>query len=400
MKYVSGGLAMKVEWKQCYRIGISIFILFICMSYWTKVAGFLGLVLSAMSPLIIGFVIAYLLNILMNFFERFYFKKYRNKAIVAKSKRPVCLILSIVTMIGIVGVLVYMIIPELISCFALLIEEIPGVVKTFTENEYVKKYMSSDVMAELNNLDWQSYAEKFAEFLSSGVGGAVDKVASMATSVFSSVASGVLGFIFAIYFLLGKEQLIGQSKRIMLGYLKEKWYNKIMYFLSIADDCFHQYIVGKCIDAVILGVMCAIGMAIFRFPYAVMIGALVGFTALIPVAGAYIGAGVGAFMILTVSPFKALLFIIFIIVLQQIEGNLIYPKVMSSSIGLPGVWVLAAITVGGSLSGVVGMLIGVPIAAVIYRIVKEDVVKREKEKKPVVVAKENQLETDEDRPEK
>lgn len=369
---------MKVEWKQCYRIGISIFILFICIKYWSKVAGFLSLLFSAISPLIIGFAIAYLLNILMNFFEKYYFRKYNNKKIVAKSKRPVCLILAIVTMIGIVAILIYMIIPELVTCFTLLIEEIPRVVESFTENDYVKRYLSSDVMAELNNLNWKSYAEKFVVFLSSGVSGAVDKVASMATSVFSSVVSGVLGFIFAIYFLTGKELLINQSKRIMHSYLKEEWYNKIMHFLLIADDCFHQYIVGKCIDAVILGVMCAVGMAIFRFPYAIMIGAMVGFTALIPVAGAYIGAGVGAFMILTVSPIKALLFIVFIIVLQQIEGNLIYPKVMSNSIGLPGVWVLAAITVGGSLSGIVGMLIGVPIAAVIYKVIKEEVVKREK----------------------
>ena len=159
--------------------------------------------------------------------------------------------------------------------------------------------------------------------------------------------------------------------------MKEKWYDKLMYYLRMTDECFHQYIVGKCIDAVVLGVMCAIGMAIFRFPYAIMGGALIGFTALIPVAGAYIGAGIGAFMIFTVSPIKSLLFIVFIIVLQQIEGNLIYPKIMSSSIGLPGVWVLAAITVGGSLSGILGMLIGVPIAAVIYQIVREEVLKRE-----------------------
>lgn len=375
---------MKVEWKQCYKIGISIFILFLCITYWKTVAGFISLMFSAMSPLIVGIAIAYMLNILMNFYEKYYFRKYSNKAIVAKTRRPVCLILAIFTMLGLIAFLTYLIIPELISCFTMLIEEIPGVIKDLSKNEHIIKLMPDDIMQELNNLEWKSYAEKFMGFLSSGVSGAVDTVATMATSVFSSVVSGVLGFIFAIYFLMGKETLIKQSKRLLQGYLKEKWYDKLMHYFAITNDCFHQYIVGKCIDAVILGVMCAVGMAIFRFPYAMMIGALVGFTALIPVAGAYIGAGVGAFMILTVSPVKALLFIVFIIVLQQIEGNLIYPKVMSNSIGLPGIWVLAAITVGGSLSGIIGMLIAVPIVAVIYKIIKEDVVKREQKKKAIV----------------
>lgn len=150
-------------------------------------------------------------------------------------------------------------------------------------------------------------------------------------------------------------------------------YNKITYVLSIMNDCFRKYIVGQCTEAVILGLLCIIGMLILQLPYATMIGALIALTALIPVAGAYIGAVVGAFMILTVSPIKALFFLIFLVVLQQLEGNIIYPKVVGSSLGLPGIWVLAAITVGGGIMGIFGMLIGVPIVAAIYRIVKNDV---------------------------
>ena len=145
-----------------------------------------------------------------------------------------------------------------------------------------------------------------------------------------------------------------------------------MHWLSIFNDSFHRFIVGQCTEAVILGVLCILGMLIFRFPYAMMIGTLVGFTALIPIAGSYIGAIVGAIMILTVSPLKSLLFLLFIVVLQQIEGNLIYPRVIGKSIGLPSLWVLAAVTVGGSLMGVMGMLIGVPIVAALYRLLKED----------------------------
>lgn len=385
---------MKIEWKQCFRVGISIFLLFLCISYWKTVAGFISVLISAMSPLIAGAIIAYLLNILMAFYERYYFTRFSDKKIVAKSRSVVCLLLSIITMIGVIAILVYMIIPELVSCFAMLMDKIPGMVEGLSKNPYIKDLMPKDIMAELNNLDWESYAQKLSGFLTTGAIGAVDKVANVATSVFSSVFSGVLGFIFALYFLLSKEKILTQFKRLMRAYIKENWYNKIMYYLKMTDECFHQYIVGKCLDAVILGVLCAFGMTIFRLPYAVMIGALIGFTALIPVAGAYIGGGIGAFMIFTVSPIKALLFIIFLIVLQQIEGNLIYPKIMSSSIGLPGVWVLAAITVGGSLSGVVGMLVGVPIAAVVYQILQEEVVKKEKAECEIVETEEVAKETE------
>ena len=147
--------------------------------------------------------------------------------------------------------------------------------------------------------------------------------------------------------------------------------------LGIFDDCFRKYLVGQCTEAVILGALCALGMMIFKFPYAVMIGTLIGFTALIPVAGAYIGAAVGAIMILTVSPVQSLLFLVFIVVLQQIEGNLIYPKVVGSSLGLPALWVLAAVTIGGGVMGIPGMLLGVPISAALYRLIKQDVLKKE-----------------------
>ena len=139
------------------------------------------------------------------------------------------------------------------------------------------------------------------------------------------------------------------------------------------DDCFHRFIVGQCTEAVILGVLCIIGMSILRIPYALMIGTLMGFTALIPIVGGLIGAGVGAFLILMESPVKALIFIIFVIILQQVEGNLIYPKVVGSTIGLPGLWVLAAVTVGGGVFGIPGMLVGVPVVATLYRLVREDI---------------------------
>lgn len=369
---------MKIEWKQCWKVGVSIFILFLCINYWKTVAGTISVLIGAMSPLFIGIAIAYILNILMAFYEKYYFVKFSEKKIVSKTKRGVCMCLSIITMLGVIAILVYMIIPELVACFEMLLDKAPKIINDIPNNPYIKEFMPKDIMKQLNNLNWDEYAHKISDFLTTGALGAVDTVANVATSVLSSLVSAVLGFIFAIYFLMSKEKLVGQLKRVLKTFLKEKWYNKIMYYSKMTDECFHQYIVGKIIDAVILGGMCAVGMAIFRFPYAVMIGALIGFTALIPVAGAYIGGGIGAFMIFTVSPIKALLFIIFLVILQQIEGNLIYPKIMSNSVGLPGVWVLAAITVGGSLCGVLGMLIAVPVVAVAYQILQEQVRKKSK----------------------
>ena len=155
---------------------------------------------------------------------------------------------------------------------------------------------------------------------------------------------------------------------MMEYFLKPSWNEKIRYVADVFDHSFHNFIVGQCIEAVVLGVLCIAGMALLKLPYAMMIGTLIGFTALIPVAGAYIGAGVGVFMILTVSPIKALVFLIFVVVLQQLEGNLIYPKVVGNSIGLPGIWVLAAVTVGGGLMGIPGMLLGVPVVAALYQL--------------------------------
>lgn len=209
----------------------------------------------------------------------------------------------------------------------------------------------------------------------SGFGGVMSSVVSVVGSVISSVVTVAVALIFSIYLLTGKEKLISQSKRMISTYLP-KADKKIFYVLNTLNDSFHRFIVGQCTEAVILGGLCMIGMWIFRFPYAVMVGVLIGFTALIPIAGAYIGAGVGAFMILTESPLQALLFLVFIVVLQQLEGNLVYPKVVGSSIGLPGIWVLAAITIGGGLMGVLGMLLAVPLLATVYKLIQADVRKR------------------------
>ena len=367
---------MKLSWKDCLKVGGSIFALYLAVHYWQNAAGLVTGLLSAAMPLIIGGVVAYLVNILMSAYERDYFPNSKNQFVI-KSRRPICMALAFLTLIAIVVLIFGLIIPQLGECIGVIIEELPGFMEKIIVIANDLKLFDPETLESLAAIDWKSQIGKLVEFVSSGIGDVVDVVVSAVSSVFSWIVTGLLSTIFAIYLLSGKEALNDQCHRILKRYLPESIYGKIFYFVHILDDCFHRYIVGQCTEAVILGSLCALGMGILRLPYAMMIGALVGFTALIPVAGAYIGAGVGAFMILTVDSFKALIFLIFLVILQQLEGNLIYPKVVGSSMGLPGIWVLAAVTIGGSIAGVGGMLLGVPLAATAYRIIQDDVRKAE-----------------------
>lgn len=371
---------MSISWKNCFKIGGSIFLLYLACFYWADVSSFLGTLLGALSPVFLGFSIAYVVNILMSFYERHYITKFANRKIVKGTKRPVCLTGAVITVLGIVALVIWLVVPELVSCISLLVSEIPKAIEKAVGSSWMQKVLPKDIIAQLSSVDWMSHITKAVSVITTGLGDAISTVVSAVSSVFSVMVSMVLGVIFSLYMLISKEKLQKQSSALLQRYGKIGWQQKIHHFLSVLNRCFHNFIVGQCIEAVILGALCTLGMWIFGFPYATMIGALIGFTALIPVVGAFIGAGVGFIMILTVSPIKALLFIVFIVVLQQLEGNLIYPKVVGESIGLPALWVLAAVTVGGSLLGVLGMLVGVPLAAAIYQLLKEDVKKEQKRK--------------------
>ena len=284
---------------------------------------------------------------------------------------------AIFTLCGIVALVVGLVVPELTSCVKLLLQSAGPAVDKLLDTQLVEQLLPADLLQKLDAVNWTDAVQKVVAFVGSGLAIAADAVVATVASVFSSLVNIFLSIIFAVYLLLGRDKLKAQCKRLLACYLPKTLNHKILHCLAVINECFHNYIVGQCLEAVILGVLCIVGMTIFRFPYAMMIGTLIGFTALIPIAGAYIGAGVGAIMILTQSPVKALLFLLFIVILQQLEGNLIYPKVVGGSIGLPALWVLAAVTVGGSLMGIVGMLLGVPIVAALYRLLREDMEKRE-----------------------
>ncbi len=365
---------MKIEWKTCCRIGLSIFLLFLCVHYWNTAVGLFLLAFKAAVPLLTGCAIAYMVNILMSLYEKYYVLFRAKKGGAAdKGRRSVCMAAAFLTLFAAAALLVKMVVPELVSCIQLLGVKLSEVIGQYGDSRFLPALLPEETLKALASMDWEKTIQQATRFLSSGISGAVGTMTSMVASLFSGMVTCLVGFIFSVYLLSGKEKLQSQGLRLMRSYLRPEWNRKILYVLRVLNDSFHHYIVGQCVEAVILGSLCAGGMLILRMPYAVMIGTLVGFTALIPVAGAYIGAGVGAFMILTVSPLKAVLFLVFIVVLQQVEGNVIYPRVVGSSVGLPGIWVLAAVTIGGGLSGVLGMLLGVPIAASLYRMLREDV---------------------------
>ena len=370
-----------LQWKTCLRAGVTVALVYLAIHYWGPVSAALGVLLGAAWPLLLGAGIAYVVNILMRFYETHIFRKC-NRPLFLKLRRGGCMVAAYLTILVIVGLIVGLIVPELIRAVQLLLNETPALIDRLygelMKNPEIAQYLPN-AEANLGELgaDWQQLLTGVLEWLGGGWNGLMNSVVATVSGVFSGAVTLVMGFMFSFYILYGKEKLGRQVRRLMRTYLKPAWCERTFYVLNVLDDSFHRYVVGQCTEAVILGTLCMLGMLIFGFPYATMIGALVGATALIPIAGAYIGAGVGAILILTVSPMEALLFLVFIVVLQQLEGNLIYPRVVGTQLGLPALWVLAAITVGGNVMGIGGMLLAVPLTTAIYRLVRENVRKRE-----------------------
>jgi len=359
---------MRIEWKSCFRVCVCAFLLYLAIYYWQGIANLGGLLVGAAMPLVIGGSAAYIVNILMNFYERKI--PLRSKA-WAKARRPVCMLLALLSVVVGAMLLVRLIVPQLISCFQVLLSALPDALNKLylwlDEKFTLSAYFSENIPS--TSAEWRALIEKSSGVLLSGFGGAMDVVISAATSVVGGVITAFMSLIFCIYILSGKEKLRSQFSRLVFRTMGESRTAKLKGVLHIVDDCFHDYIVGQCLEALILGGLCTAGMLLLRLPYAIMIGAMIGVTALIPVAGAYIGAAFGAVMIFSVNPIQALIFLVFLIILQQLEGNLIYPRTVGSSLGLPAIWVLAAVTIGGGVLGVGGMVLFVPLTAAAYRLV-------------------------------
>lgn len=338
-----------------------------------RFAGFIGYFFGVMLPLVLGGVFAFVLNVPLKAIEKHIFKS--DKKIVKRIKRPLSILMSLLIVAAIITAVLLLVIPELVKTLRVLIEIFPAFLERVMDKATVlyEKYPEIQTAVDAIEKNKSEITGTLVGVAKTAAGGILGSTISIISSFFGGVVNVVIGLIFGIYILANKESLKATFKKILKVMLPEKQTESVLNVFAVANNIFAKFVVGQLTEAVILGTLCMLGMIIFRFPYAAMVGALVGITAVIPVVGGFIGAGVGAFMIMMEDPIKALLFVIFIIVLQQIEGNLIYPKVVGSSVGLPAMWVLAAVTVGGGLMGIGGMLIGVPIASTIYTIMREKV---------------------------
>lgn len=328
---------------------------------------------NAVMPLVWGVLIAFILNIIVKRFEQIYAPKSTNKWVV-ESRRPVCIILAILAVLLAIIIVGWMAIPQLVHSLSIIVQAIPGLYNDSMKyiNNFISNTPALTSSGVMNTIAPENYADNLRKF---GADSGRYIVQTMSDTV-EMVFNFVIGLIFAIYVLLDKEKLRSQLGRLFRAYGREYRVGQLSHIWRTASQVFSSFFIGQFLDALILGVMVGAGLAVFSVPYALTIGCVIGLTALVPLLGAYIGGAMGLIMLLSVSPMDALIFIIVLVVLQQLEGNFIYPKIVGSSVGLPGIWVFAAITIGGTLYGVPGILLSVPIVATVYKLVREDVDER------------------------
>ncbi|WP_164682944.1 AI-2E family transporter [Streptococcus hyointestinalis] len=367
---------MRFGKKQVYYL-LALFILFLAvLNYWDAAASIVSTVFKAAQPFLIGAAVAYVVNIVMSLYEIGYDWLFKNVAFMKGLKRPLSMIFAYTTFVVVIIWLFSIILPDLIASISSLMNIDPSIItkliKEINQNPHIARvinYVGSDkeIVSQVTNFGQQILKQVLTALMSLMT--SVTSIAQTFINVFMSV-------IFSFY-VLGNKEKLGRQFNLLIDTFAGKYAKKMHYVIGILHKRFHGFIVGQTLEAMILGTLTAIGMMILSFPYASTIGVLVAFTALIPVIGAYIGVTIGFFLIVTQSVPQAVAFVIFMIILQQFEGNLIYPRVVGGSIGLPGMWVLVAITIGGSLYGFLGMLMAVPIAASIYQIIKDQVAKRQ-----------------------
>lgn len=358
-------------------------LIFLGVRYISSIAAAVSWLVHLVRPLLIGVVLALILNVPLGMFERRLFSKKPTPKKL-RARRPLAIVLSLVLVFGIfVGVAV-LVIPEFVAAVRVIASMLLSTMDQLAAFESQMDFSRLPFGEYLSriDIDWLQLRAELELWFKQAGSAIMDRAAGVIGSVASSVIDSLIGFIFSIYVLANKEKLKRQVSRLIRVWLPEKFGGKLIHAARVSADIFRQFIAGQTTEAIILGSLCAVGMWILQIPYAPMVGALVGVMALIPYVGAFISTAVGAFMILTVSPIKALIFVVFLLALQQIEGNLIYPKVVGAKINLPAMWVLAAITVGGNLAGPIGMLLGVPIASAAYALLKEATDRREQAKLP------------------
>ncbi len=386
MQYAAGGIMNldKKNIKQLRQLILFTIVILIALWNYAIIFEWIGFAFGIIFPFLLGGAIAFVLNVPMKFLEQKIFRnKYlKDKKVAKKIARPVCLVLTIAIVIGIVVLVMFVVIPELTNTILSLGKTIRAFVpeaQRFLEAQFEDNRDMEQWLAGLN-LNVDKLMDSALSFFQNGAGDMLNSTMSAIGSIVSGVATFVIAFVFACYVLLQKEKLRVQVTKVMYAFLPEERVEWSLEVCSLTARSFSSFLTGQCVEALILGSMFFIVMSIINMPYALLVGVLISFTALIPIFGAFIGCFVGAFLILMVDPLQALIFVIMFLVLQQIEGNLIYPKVVGSSVGLPSIWVLAAVTIGGNLMGIVGMLIFIPIVSVIYTLFRASVYKRLRKK--------------------
>lgn len=354
-------------------IAVILAALYIIGNYFSIIYSIIEYITRLLMPLILGLIFAMILNAPMSSIESHLWQS-SNKRFACAVRRPVALILSVLIILGVLAGVVILVIPQTIEAGTIIVENLSDSIHGLADLE--KRIENNKFLGGIN-IDWEDVYSSFDGFIrESGfdiVGSAIERISGL---IFG-IVDIIIAVVISIYILLTKEKLRSHSKRVLCAWLPQRASSFIFSISGTFSRVFKSFVAGQTLEALILGALCTLGMFILRIPYALTVGVLVALTAYIPVVGAFCGGFIGAFMIFSVSPLKSLIFIIFIIVLQQIEGNLIYPKLMGSRVDLPALWVLIAITLGGSLGGVVGMLLAVPVASTAYIILKEATKHRE-----------------------
>lgn len=325
-------------------------------------------------PFVLGGAIAFIINVPMSFLEKKLFgEKENRKKAAAKLARPISLVLTIALVIGVIVVVMFVLVPQLADTFRSLAKNltvfIPGMqswIRDFTNNNV-------EIMKWVNQIEFNpDKAIQWAmSLLGSGAGNVMNSTVAAAKSIISGVSTFFIAFSFACYILIQKEKLHVQVRKVFFAFIPKRRAEAVLEICSLTYKTFSSFLTGQCLEALILGTMFVVSMSILGMPYALLIGIIIAFTALIPIFGAFIGCGLGTFMIFIENPKQAVIFVILFLVLQQLEGNFVYPHVVGNSVGLPSIWVLAAVSLGGRLMGIVGMLIFIPIISVVYTLFRE-----------------------------
>ena len=347
---------------------------------WNSLMGLVGSIYKTLGPIINGAIFAYILNLLMVRYEGLLTKVQAQVPGVKSLKRPVSMFLSLLTFVLAVIMILVLVLPQLSTAISRFIEVIPSV-STWLQKaieEYDAYFPQLQTLMSQLNINWGSLIQQSMTVLNSLSSNFLNITFTTITGVASNTINSILSLMVALYILGSKERLLVQSKRVIMAYLKPSHAQTFLDIIRLMNESFTNFFVGMTLEGIILGSLVTVAASIFNLPYAGMLGVIAGVMALIPIIGGYISAAVGTLMLLAVSPSQALFYLVMVIIIMQLEGNLIYPRVVGGSIGLPGLWVLVAFTVGGGLMGISGMILGIPLAATLYKLLGRDVLMREK----------------------